>query len=148
MLSRGVVDFKHFENVKSLFENVSLYIGLIAYTAAGAKVRQAAGRLEILNSCNVAPKSVFNYVPWFEFTGFVGATYTFRSSHGMQCREGMEGMLVFRLYCILPCLPLSLFTTHSPCIVQRIPFSLPLSQYGNCKIPQPIRRTIARGISD
>ena len=41
MLSRGVVDFKHFENVKSLFENVSLYIGLIAYTAAGAKVRQA-----------------------------------------------------------------------------------------------------------
>ena len=39
MLSRGVVDFKHFENVKSLFENVSLYIGLIAYTAAGAKVR-------------------------------------------------------------------------------------------------------------
>lgn len=55
MLSRGVVDFKHFENVKSLFENVSLYIGLIAYTAAGAKVRPEAERLEILNSCNVAP---------------------------------------------------------------------------------------------
>ena len=106
MLSRGVVDFKHFENVKSLFENVSLYIGLIAYTAAGAKVRPKAERLEILNSCNVAPKSVFNYVPWFEFTGFVGATYTFRSSHGMQERgEGMEGMLVFRLYCILPRVP-------------------------------------------
>ena len=56
MLSRGVVDFKHFENVKSLFENVSLYIGLIAYTAAGAKVRPKAERLEILNSCNVAPR--------------------------------------------------------------------------------------------
>ena len=56
MLSRGVVDFKHFENVKSLFENVSLYIGLIAYTAAGAKVRPKAERLEILNSCNVASR--------------------------------------------------------------------------------------------
>ena len=75
MLSRGVVDFKHFENVKSLFENVSLYIGLIAYTAAGAKVRPKAERLEILNSCNVAPR-VFTIIPWLEFSGFVGATYT------------------------------------------------------------------------
>ena len=133
MLSRGVVDFKHFENVKSLFENVSLYIGLIAYTAAGAKVRPKAERLEILNSCNVAPKSVFNYVPWFEFTGFVGAEHTFtifRASHWLQCRErrgnGRDARIPVILHIALPP-PLSLFTTHSPCIVQRIPFSSPPS---------------------
>ena len=53
MLSRGnqLVDFKHFENVKSLFENVSLYIGLIAYTAAGAKVRSS--RLQGVNSIDI-----------------------------------------------------------------------------------------------
>jgi hypothetical protein len=32
------VDLKHFENVKGVFEHVSLYIGLSFYTAAGAKV--------------------------------------------------------------------------------------------------------------
>ena len=33
------LDLKHFENVKSLMEHVSLYVGLVVYTAAGAKVQ-------------------------------------------------------------------------------------------------------------
>jgi hypothetical protein len=33
------LDLKHFENVKTLFEHVSLYVGLVIYTAVGAKVR-------------------------------------------------------------------------------------------------------------
>ena len=32
------IDLKHFENVKSAFEHISLYVGLVVYTAAGAKV--------------------------------------------------------------------------------------------------------------
>ena len=32
------LDLKHFENVKTAFEHVSLYVGLVVYTAAGAKV--------------------------------------------------------------------------------------------------------------
>ncbi len=32
------LDLRHFENVKSVVEHVSLYVGLIVYTAAGAKV--------------------------------------------------------------------------------------------------------------
>ena len=31
-------DIKHYENVKSFFEHIGLYVGLVAYTAAGAKV--------------------------------------------------------------------------------------------------------------
>ena len=67
MLSRGnqLVDFKHFENVKSLFENVSLYIGLIAYTAAGAKVR-----LKFLKShailCLII--STHNFIPFIRLS--------------------------------------------------------------------------------
>ena len=32
------LDLAHFENVKSLMEHLSLYVGLAVYTAAGAKV--------------------------------------------------------------------------------------------------------------
>ncbi|TRY76213.1 hypothetical protein TCAL_03537 [Tigriopus californicus] len=35
------IDLKHFENVKSAFEHISLYVGLVVYTAAGAKIFQA-----------------------------------------------------------------------------------------------------------
>ena len=31
-------DIKNYENVKSFFEHIGLYLGLVAYTAAGAKV--------------------------------------------------------------------------------------------------------------
>ena len=31
-------DIKHYDNVKSFFEHIGLYVGLVAYTAAGAKV--------------------------------------------------------------------------------------------------------------
>ena len=31
-------DIKHYENVKSFFEHIGLYVGLVAYTAVGAKV--------------------------------------------------------------------------------------------------------------
>ncbi len=36
------IDLKHYENVKSVFEHVGLYVGLVVYTAAGAKVERAS----------------------------------------------------------------------------------------------------------
>ena len=33
------LDLAHFEDVKSIFEHLSLYVGLVVYTAAGAMVR-------------------------------------------------------------------------------------------------------------
>jgi hypothetical protein len=42
------VDLKNFENVKSVFEHVSLYVGLVVYTAAGAKVNR-----ELRSYCNI-----------------------------------------------------------------------------------------------
>ena len=32
------LDLKNLENVKTVFEHVSLYVGLVIFTAAGAKV--------------------------------------------------------------------------------------------------------------
>ncbi len=40
------LDLRHFENVKSAVEHVGLYVGLVVFTAAGAKVsrnRQVVG---------------------------------------------------------------------------------------------------------
>ena len=34
------LDLRHYENVKTVFEHISLYIGLVVYTAAGAKVKK------------------------------------------------------------------------------------------------------------
>ncbi len=34
------LDLAHFENVKTIFEHISLYVGLVVYTAAGAKVNK------------------------------------------------------------------------------------------------------------
>jgi hypothetical protein len=34
------LDLQHFENVKSALEHISLYVGLVVYTAAGAKVKK------------------------------------------------------------------------------------------------------------
>ena len=39
-------DIKHYENVKSFFEHIGLYVGLVAYTAAGAKVIWRWGRFD------------------------------------------------------------------------------------------------------
>ena len=33
------LDLKNLENVKTVFEHVSLYVGLVIFTAAGAKVK-------------------------------------------------------------------------------------------------------------
>lgn len=35
---RSPIDLKNFKNVKSFVEHISLYVGLVVYTAAGAKV--------------------------------------------------------------------------------------------------------------
>ena len=41
---------KNKEEVKSFFEHVGLYVGLIVYTAAGAKVKMKSFRITTSNS--------------------------------------------------------------------------------------------------
>ena len=45
---------KNKEEVKSFFEHVGLYVGLIVYTAAGAKVKSiiTGGKLLVIKSTN------------------------------------------------------------------------------------------------
>ena len=40
-------DLKNIENVKSAFEHVSLYVGLVFFTALGAKV----GQVKVVKIC-------------------------------------------------------------------------------------------------
>lgn len=44
---RSPIDLKNFKNVKSFVEHISLYVGLVVYTAAGAKVGSIANKIEL-----------------------------------------------------------------------------------------------------
>lgn len=77
------LDLKHFENVKTVFEHVSLYVGLVVYTAAGAKVMKLILIQSVLMEriCYGQTKSTF--VEWPE-KETIFDTFSFLSKREMK----------------------------------------------------------------